>query len=117
LSKALIISLLFLYSCTSYKDEIKNNQALTTAKVVGQKLLDVRSGYSFKYEYTIDNETYTGFSGEVYCDYSHYAQKNIPLVYSTENPNFKLLLLHERDFTEWGYEFHDSLKWLDCHSK
>jgi len=112
----LFLSSLFLYSCGGYKEEIKNNQAITTAKITGEKLLDVRDGYLLKYEYIVDNDTFTGESGKVYCDFSVYSNKNIPIVYSTNKPNYALILLNKWDYEGWGYEFPDSLKWLDCNN-
>ena len=95
-------------------DEIKENKAVTSAKIIGSRK-DYRNwAFSLNYTYKIDSNLYVRksshtVSGKYLKDYMY---KYFPVVYSTKNPGKSILLVTPADFKRWGIQFPDSLNWV-----
>jgi hypothetical protein len=115
----LLCTLVFIIG-TYDKKELSRNHLLTTGVItncsVGSK---GSSGTLFiDFSFFVDDTKYnrsTSFKLKeiAFKDCNNFFfNKNLPVVFNPENPSVCLLLITPKDFSRFGYQFPDSLKWV-----
>ena len=100
---------------------IRKSHALTTARVYRYSSggRGNAGGTWIDFTINVNAKTYSGTTRFLTSELSgttiekYLLHKTVPAVYSPENPSISHLLLRPKDFERWGYQFPDSLLWVE----
>ena len=106
-----IVLIGFIYG-NMFRNRIRNNLKLGTAKVERLEKGGYEQNDVITYSYKISGKTYDGDKtlGE-YRDY-RLVGKTFPLAYNEKKPNESILLIYPKDFESFDLVFPDSLTWV-----
>lgn len=103
------------------RNTIRKSHALTTARVYRYSSggRGNAGGTWIDFTINVNAKTYRGTTRFLTSELSGTAiekyllHKAVPAVYSPEDPSISDLLLRPKDFKRWGYQFPDSLRWIE----
>ncbi len=110
----LIIYLTGKKSGDNYKKNILNKPTLTTGIITNVELKG-RLGNFVEYHFDFNRNTIYS-NGNAHNEYAplknFIVNKQFPVIFSSVNPNYNMILILPEDFKEYNVPFPDSLKWV-----
>jgi len=108
-----LLALYGIYEGKQHKDRIKQNQIITTGKIVDHEKKGYRTDDLFIYEYFVNGSKYkASHIGNWPKDYSVFLNRNFPVAYNELDHKEAEMLIFPSDFERLDIPFPDSLKWV-----
>ncbi|SFQ31200.1 hypothetical protein [Parafilimonas terrae] len=112
----LVFSIIYINGRNSeddYREKVLNKPELTTGTVTNVEFKS-RVGYEVQFYFSANNgeiHSKTSF-GDIVSLQHFIINKQFPIIFSSVNPNYNMILILPEDFKDYNVPFPDSLNWV-----